>query len=56
VGDQPPPRIGPRDVVILAGPDVEYVVGNLETNGADAVLHLRTVDGLDWSDPRREED
>jgi hypothetical protein len=39
--------------VILAGPDVRYrVAGGLETNGADAVLHLRTVDGLDWNTDR----
>jgi hypothetical protein len=39
-------------VVILAGPDVRYVVGSLETSGPDAVLHLRTEDGEDWAADR----
>lgn len=47
-----PPRIGPHTVVFLVGPDVEYEVRSLETNGPDAVLHLRTVDGRDWAADR----
>lgn len=47
-----PPTIGPGTVVVLAGPDVAYVAGSLETNGADAVLRLRTVDGREWFAPR----
>jgi hypothetical protein len=45
-------RITPGTVVVVAGPDVPYVVGSLETSGADAVLHLRTVDGLPWEHDR----
>jgi hypothetical protein len=47
-----PPRLAPGTVVILAGPDVRYVVGSLETSGPDAVLHLRTEDGEDWAADR----
>ncbi len=42
-------RIGPRDEVIVAGPDTAYRWVSLETSGADATVHLRTVDGQDWS-------
>lgn len=51
-GSVSPPRIGPRGTVILAGPEVEYEVGSLETAGPNAVLRLQTVDGLDWSAER----
>jgi hypothetical protein len=48
----PSRRLAPGSVVVLAGPEVEYVVGALDTHGADALLHLRTVDGQDWhNDP-----
>jgi len=46
------PRLAPGAVVQLAGPDAPYRVGSLETSGPDAVLHLRTVDGQDWSADR----
>lgn len=46
------PRLAPGSTVVVAGPDVPYVVGSLETTGATAVLHLRTEDGLDWSADR----
>lgn len=52
--DNDPPRVGPGTVVVLAGPDTRYVVDSLETSGPDAVLHLRTTDGLDWSANRGE--
>jgi hypothetical protein len=48
----PVPRLAPGTVVILAGPDVRYVVGSLETSGPDAVLRLRTEDGEDWAADR----
>lgn len=46
------PRFAPGDLVIIAGPNAPYRVRSLETSGADAVLHLRTADGLDWSAER----
>lgn len=48
----PPPRVAPGGVVVVAGPNVAYRVDSLETSGPDAVVHLRTVDGLDWSADR----
>lgn len=44
-----PVRLCPGTIVVLAGPGTRYVVDSLETSGADAVLHLRTADGLDWA-------
>lgn len=59
--EQPPPRrrrpdlprLAPGDAVVVAGPEAPYVVASLETSGADAVLRLRTEDGLDWIAKRR---
>lgn len=42
------PRIGPGSVVVLAGPDCEYVVIGLQTTAETAVLQLRTADGRPW--------
>jgi hypothetical protein len=41
--------------VILAGPDVRYVVTGLETHGDRAALLLRTEDGRPWPDDRARE-
>lgn len=46
--------LAPGMTVVLAGPDMEYVITGLETSGADAVLHLRTSDGQPWDAPREE--
>jgi hypothetical protein len=47
-----PVRLAPGSVVYVVGPDTAYVVTGLETSGAEAVLHLRTTDGRDWSAQR----
>jgi hypothetical protein len=51
----PVPVLGPGSVVILAGPDVRYVVTGLETHGDRAALLLRTEDGRPWPDDRARE-
>lgn len=48
-------RLAPGDEVVLAGPNVPYRVGSLETAGARALLHLETLDGKDWSEGRVDE-